>query len=301
MPADEISAGGRYNSTVQSILQRTQRAHTLAFAIGVGLSSESEMAQEQADFLQAQPSNPVAATTIPPQTATLSPADEATHNNEATAAVSTFVGWVQSNHPDLNITASNFRIDSRAVFERGLNVLAFADQQQGRVVVGRSFTLAVNADPAYALPMVIHEMRGHNEYGPYGQAGTEYGLELYDQAAALMPGYTQPTGAARTAEIDAYAYQETEIYSLLLEVPYFTPVSAAHQHLSSINFDPADAVSARIGVINDQWESRVARSLLRGLLLRFRLDPRLTPQAIQTFEAGIRANFTTAEANAILQ
>lgn len=320
VPASEIAVGGSYNTTVQSILQRVQRAGAISFAATQGIQSQSAMAQEQANFMHArnvaaaqasaapgvtlsqaqvaaQQSSQVASTSIAPQTATLSAIDEALHNANATAAVATFVIWVQSNHPGLNITASDFRVDSRAVFDRGQGVIAFADQ--GKVVVGRPFTLAVNANPAYALPTVIHELRGHEQYGPYGQPGSEYGLELYDLAAALMPGYTQPT--ARTAEIDAYAYQETEIYSLLLEVPYYTPVAPQHQQLSSINFDPAPAVSARIGIIKNQWEPRVARSLLRGLVLRFRLDPRLTPPARQVFEQGIRNNFTPAEAAAILQ
>src|SRR5205085_4576514 len=96
------------------------------------------------------------------------------------------------------------------------------------VMVGRPFVRYVEANPAYALSTVFHELRGHPEYGTYGAAGTEYGLTLYDRAAARMPGYVRPTGAGRTSEIDAYAYPETEIYSLLREFTYFVPLAPAH-------------------------------------------------------------------------
>jgi hypothetical protein len=308
IPASEIAAGGPHNATVQSILQRVQRTGALSFAATQGLTSQAAMAQEQATFMRAnnaaaaqalvgpaaaptpaqvaaQQSTQVASTSIATQTAVLSAADEALWNTDATAAVTTFVTWVQANHAGLNITAADLRVDARAVFDRGQGVIAFSDA--GKAVVGRSFTLAVNANPAYALPTVVHELRGHQQYGPYAQPRSEFGLELYDQAAALMPGYTQPADTAadkpRTREIDAYGYQETEIYSLMLEVPHYTPNAPAHASLSSINYDPAPAISARIGLIKTQWEPRVAKSLLRGLVLRF------------------RNNFTAAEATVILQ
>lgn len=309
-----------YNTMIQRVLQRIQRTGARRFAAGLGLSSQTAMAQTQSAFMHAQntaaaaalhgPSptaaqvsaqqtTSVASTSIAPQTATLSVADENTQNAAATAARSTFVTWVQANHPDLNISKSDIRIDCRAIFNRGLSIIAFADA--GQAVVGPAFTRLVNANPAYALPTIIHELRGHEQYGPYAQPGTEYGLELYDQAAALMPGYTQPTGAGRTSEIDAYAYQETEIYSLMLEVPYYTPVTSAHSALASINYDPEPEISNRIGIIKTQFEPRVARSLLRGLVLRFRNDPRLSSQSVSAFERGIRGNYSASQASGILQ
>ena len=319
---DNISTADRttYNRIIQSVLQRIQRTAATGYAQGLGLSSQTAMAQEQATFMHtqntaaataafgpapsasqvaAQQANQVASTSIAPQTATLSAADEARLNAAATTAKTRFITWVQANHPDLNITAANILVDSRAVFDRGQGIIAFASG--GQAVVGESFTLAVNGNPAYALPTIVHELRGHPQYGPYGQPGTEYGLELYDQAAALMPGYTQPTGAGRTAELDAYAYQETEIYSLMLEVPYYTPVTAAHSSLGSINYDPVPEISNRIGIIVSQYEARVAQSLVRGLVLRFRSDPRLDPRSVAAFEQGVRNNFNASQASGILQ
>lgn len=300
-------------------LQQIQRTGARTFATGQGMASQAEMAQRQSSFMvaqntaaatavhgpaptaaqvSAQQSSTVASTSIAPQAAVLSPADEARQNADTTAAVATFITWVTTNHPTLHITAAQLRVDSRAVFDRGQNVVAFGEP--GRAVVGNPFALAVAANPAYALAVIVHELRGHPNYGAYSQTGTEFGLELYDQAAALMPGYTQPTGAGRRSEIDAYGYQETEIYSLMVSLPYYTPVSAAHSALSSVNFDPTPAISARIGLIKTQFEPSVAQSLLRGLVLRFRADTQLQPMSVAAFEQGIRNNFTPAEATAIL-
>lgn len=319
---DNISTADRssYNRIIQRVLQRIQRTAATTYAAGLGLPSQTDMAREQATFMHtqntaaaaavygpspsasqvaAQQANQVASTSIAPQTATLSPADEARLNTAATAAKNTFITWVQANHPDLNIRATDILVDSRAVFERGQGIIAFASG--GQAVVGEAFTLAVNGNPAYALPTIVHELRGHPQYGPYGQPGTEFGLELYDQAAALMPGYAQPTGAGRTEELDAYAYQETEIYSLMLEVPYYTPVTSAHSSLASINYDPVPEISNRIGIIISQYESRVAQSLIRGLVRRFRSDPRLDPRSLAAFEQGVRNNFSASDASGILQ
>lgn len=309
-----------YNTIIQKVLQRVQRTGARRFAAGLGLSSQAAMAQTQSAFMHAQntaaataaygpaptaaqvsaqQTASVASTSIAPQTATLSVADENSQNTAATAARATFITWARANHPDLNLRRSDIRIDSRAIFNRGLGIIAFADA--GKAVVGPTFTRLVNANPAYALPTIIHELRGHVQYGPYAQPGSEYGLELYDQAAALMPGYTQPTGAGRTSEIDAYAYQETEIYSLMLEVPYYTPVTPAHSALAGINYDPVPEISNRIGIIKTQFEPRVARSLLRGLVLRFRADPRLSSRSVDAFEQGIRSNYSPSQASGILQ
>jgi len=177
--------------------------------------------------------------------------------------------------------------------------VAYGDRIGGRnvCVVGRPFVRLVDANPAYVMSTVVHELHGHPEYGTYGASGTEYGLELYDRAAALMPGYTQPTGPGRTSEIDAYAYQETEIYSLLRSLSYHTAPSAAHASVQQFSVDPASTVSARIGIIKQQWTPVVAQALLRGLYQRLRHDPRITTAALNAFRQGIRNNFTGAEAS----
>lgn len=310
-----------FNTVIQRILQRIQRTGVVRFAQRFGLKSQAELATVQSRFMvaqntatatatfgptpttaqvSAQQTNTVASTSIAPTARVLSPADEATQTVSTTAAVASFITWATANHPALHLTAANLRVDVRGVFNRGENVVAFG--QAGKAVIGNPFAIAVAANPAYVLAVIIHELHGHPQYGPYGQPGVELGLELYDQAAAIMPGYVQPAAgtADRRSEIDAYGYQETEIYSLMISLPFYTPVTAADAALSSVNFDPGNAIVARIGLIKTQFEDRVARSLLRGLVLRFRADPRIDHTAVAVFEGGIRHHYSTKQAGVIL-
>lgn len=199
-------------------------------------------------------------------------------------------------------------MDVPGIESRGAGVGAYGQVVGGRhvAVVGRTFTRYSQRNPAYALSTVVHELHGHPEYGPYGAAGTELGLTIYDDAATRMPGYTRPAGGtpARTSELDAYAYQETEIYSALRALPYHTSPSAADLAHVSDGFNPEGQVPMHVRHMKDQWEPRIAQALLHGLYRRFVLDPRITPAALHLFERSVRAVYTGAEAataTAILQ
>jgi hypothetical protein len=287
-----------------------------------GLADEGQMAQAQADFMRARnqaaaqalnPAGPppdtahvaaqqqsqVAATSIAPSTSTLSPAEVASWTTRANAAVTTMVSYAAANRPELHLAEADFHVDVEGIENRGVGVIAYGSEFGGRhvVVVGRPFVRYVDANPAYALDTVVHELHGHPEYGPYGSPGTEYGLKLYDLAAARMPGYTQPAAGTpgRNSELDAYAYQETEIYSLLRQYPYNVPLAPADSALAASHPDPEAWVRARIGLIKQQWEPRLAQALLHGLYRRLRLDPRITADALHAFERGVRANYTGPE------
>jgi hypothetical protein len=239
--------------------------------------------------VSAQQSRQVARTSIAPSSSVLTAPQVLAATTAATAAVASVVSYAAVKHPSLALVAADFHVDVVGLENRGAGVIAYGDTVGGRrvAVVGRTFTRFVQADPAYALSVVVHELRGHPEYGPYGQPGSEYGLELYDRAARLMPGYTQPTGAGRTSEIDAYAYQETEIYSLLRSLPFHTPLAAKDAALQAAYVDPEPTVVDRLRRIKSQWEARVAKALLRGMYERFRLDPRLTPAALAAFRRSV--------------
>jgi len=323
------AASGAYNDLVQDILRRAQRAGAFESARASGLADEAAMAQTQADFMRArneaaaraaqpalapppttaqvaaQQQTQVAQTSIAPSTSTLSPAEVASWTARANTAVAAVVSYARAHHPELSLTAADFYVDIVGIENRGQGVIAYGSVVGGRnvAVVGRTFVRYVDANPAYAMSVVVHELRGHPEYGPYGQPGTEYGLTLYDQAAARMPGYTRPVndpavqGDLRDQEIDAYAYQETEIYSLLRSLPYHATLAAADSALQPNYVDPEPTVRGRIALIKQQWEPRIAKALLRGLYQRLRLDPRITPAALQAFERSVRANYTGAEAS----
>jgi hypothetical protein len=252
--------------------------------------------------VQAEQPAQVAATSIQPSTSVLTPPQVAAHTAAAATAVSAVVAYAAAHHPGLHLTAADFVVDVLGLENRGAGVIAYGDTVAGRrvAVVGRTFTRFAQANPAYVLSVVVHELRGHPEYGPYGTPGSEYGLELYDKAAATMPGYTRPTGAGRTSEIDAYGYQETEIYSLLRSLPYHTPLAAADAAMQPAYVDPEPTVVARLQIMKTQWEARVAKALVRGMYERFRLDPRLTPAALSAFRRSVTSVFG-ADAKDILK
>jgi hypothetical protein len=325
LPANSTQAGGTYETQARDLLQRIQRTGARAEAKAQGLANENAMAQAQATEMiarnkaaasaalggatpttaqvAAQQATQAAQQSIPAQTATMSAAQETAFNNTLNnTSIPDFVKWVTANHPTLGLTAAHLRADARAIFDRGQNIIAFADGTNLRAVVGEEFIKMVAADPAYALGTVVHEVWGHNTYegqGKYGTRGAAYGLDIYDKAAAKMPGYTRPTGAGRTSEIDNYGYQETEMYSLMREIEYYTPNAPAHSAITS-NYDPEPAIQDRIQMISDGLEAKVARSLLRGLYLRFLADPTVSAKAMHAFRRGVNAVFSATDATAIL-
>ena len=170
-----------------------------------------------------------------------------------------------------------------------------------QLVFGYGFVETAEADPAYVMSVVVHELFGHPEYGAYT---AEYHLKLYDEAAGKMSGYTQPTGEERGKEIDNFAYQGTEIYSLLRSLPYHTSISEQdkekHKGKRLVSVDPKETVRYRIGLIKNNWDPKLAPALVRGLYMRFSLDPRIKPVALDAFKDGVRTVFNK-EAKEILK
>ncbi len=314
-------AGGDYNDVVQDILRRVQRAGALESAKSSGLADESAMVHAQGTFMEAknraasqaalpvgvapttaqvaaQQSSQVAQGSIAPSTSTLTPAQVTAWTTRANTAITTVVAYAMGHFPGLGLTAADFKVDIVGVENRGAGVIAYGDKVGGRRVatVGRTFVRFAEKDPAYAMSAVYHELHGHPEYGPYGQPGTEYGLELYDKAAALMPGYVQPSGQGRTSELDNFAYQETEIYSLLRSIPYHKNLAPADAAMQPSYVDPEPTVKDRISEIKKAWEPKVAKALLRGLYMRLRNDPTISKAELAAFERGVNANFTGADA-----
>jgi len=217
------------------------------------------------------------------------------------AAIKKMVAHAAAKAPKLKLTESDFDLDFSAVDARGQTVLAMGGSKGGKrvAVVGFDFVTTVESDPAYALSTVVHEISGHPQYGPYG---TEYHLALYDSAtkkAGFRPKI--PGSDARREEIDAYAYQETEIYSNMRELPFFTEVRAADlkkdPRLKNLNPDPAGLIADHIGLIKDQWSgSGLDVAMLRGIWSRYSLDPRIDPKALKAFKEGLKANkYTDAQ------
>jgi hypothetical protein len=137
--------------------------------------------------------------------------------------------------------------------------------------------------------VVVHEVFGHPEYGPYGN---EYHLSLYDKAAAKVAGYTKPAAgsADRTTELDAYAYQETEIYAVLRSMSYRTAPTKAHA-AQVPDLDTQGLVDWHVDLMKQQWSPKLIVAILRGLRKRLAVDPRITPEARKVFDKAITKNF----------
>jgi hypothetical protein len=249
--------------------------------------------------IEAQRKKQVEETSIAPPKASgwdaLPAADKASWTTRGNAAIAKVVTHAAAKHPELGITAAKFRLAFKDVEARGANVVAFGEPDGAggtRAAVGFSFTTAVERDPAYVMDVVVHEVYGHPEYGRYG---AEYHLKLYDLAAAKTPGYVKPAAgtAARTTEIDAYAYQETEIYAVLRSMPYRTaPKPADVAAVPAL--DTQRLVTWHVGLMKKQWAATLIVAILRGLRMRLVIDPRITGAALGVFDNAVLASFDAA-------
>jgi hypothetical protein len=231
----------------------------------------------------------VAATSIPKAAATwwgsLSAADRASWTTRGNAAIDAVVKHATAKHPELGITKANFNLDFPGTEARGARVVAAGSP----AMVGQAFVIAVELNPAYVMDVVVHEVFGHPEYGSYG---TEYHLSLYDLASTKIPGYVKPVAGSgeRTTELDAYAYQETEIYAVLRSMAYRTAPTKADAPKVP-NLDTQALVTWHVGLMKKQWAPTLIVAILRGLRKRLLIDPRITGPALTVFDTAVEVNF----------
>ncbi|HTV20938.1 MAG TPA: DUF4157 domain-containing protein [Polyangiaceae bacterium] len=241
----------------------------------------------------------LAKTSIPPSTtswwAGLSGKDQADWIKRGNAAIAAVVAHAKAHHPELGLSAANFNLDFPGVEARGAGVVAAGNPAQ----VGKDFVTSVELNPAYVMDVVVHEVFGHPEYGPYGN---EYHLSLYDKAAAKVSGYTKPASGSdeRTTELDAYAYQETEIYAVLRSMSYRTAPTKAHA-AQVPDLDTQGLVDWHVELMKQQWSPKLIVAILRGLRKRLMIDPRITPAARKVFDKAVRKNFGAKTAAAVLK
>jgi Domain of unknown function (DUF4157) len=229
----------------------------------------------------------------------LSPAQKIAWTNRGNAAIAKVVTLAGAKYPELGTTAANFNLDFEETEKRGGNVVAAGSP----ALVGKTFVETAELNPAYVIDVVVHEVFGHPEYGPYG---TEYHLALYDKAATKIPGYvapdtSKPAGIVeRRLELDSYAYQETEIYAVLRSMPFRTAPSAAD--VANVpNLDTQDLVTSHVKSMKKQWSPKLIVAIMRGLLKRLLIDPRIGAPAINVFLTAVTTNFDAATAAAIFK
>jgi hypothetical protein len=220
----------------------------------------------------------------PPPPPPMTDAEKASWHARGVAAVDKVVEYAKKHHPELGITKANFEIAFDKVQARGANVVAAGSPAQ----IGFAFVTAVEADPAYVMDVVVHEVFGHPGYGTYG---SEYHMALYDRAMQSMPGYKKPAegSTARRTELDAYAYQETEIYAVLRGSPYRTaPKPADVAKVPPL--DPKGLVTWHLNLMDDTWAPILLVPIVRGLRKRLVVDPRITKGALAIFDDSLKAS-----------
>ena len=328
----DTEAGGKFQHEVRDLLEHLQRAGAQIDAAAQGLKSENAMAKADADFMTGRDTATAKASLPPGKTPTkddldnahranvmgkpaagvnsgagtkpaLTPEREKAINNTLnTKSIPKFVTWAKDNHGNLGIKKENLLADARAVFDAGPQTIAFAKSGELVGVVGEMFMDMVARDPAYAMPTLMHEVWGHHTYDgmdAIDKPGRWYGLDLYDKAAKKM-GYQNRGDADRRDEQQAYSYPETEIYSLMREVPYYKPNKKEDEKaLGTINYDPMRQVKRELTQMKSSFEPRVARAQVRGLHLRLVNDPTIDGPALDGFRGCVRTIFP-ADAKAIL-
>jgi Domain of unknown function (DUF4157) len=218
---------------------------------------------------------------------------------KANQAISTIVAHAATAFPALKLSASDFKHGFHEIDKNSPGALAQAARAAGggRVVeIGFEFVEIVQVNPAYALSTVVHEMRGHVEFDSPGATRT-WQMELYQNAGAKIPGYVPNP----TAEATSFGYHESEIYSYLRELPYWTPTAAKDKKFAHLNPDPRELMLTQLKEIASEWEPTLLVALLRGLYKRFVLDPRLEASALTAFKNAIKATMSASDAAQILK
>jgi hypothetical protein len=275
--------------------------------------TDAELAALQAKFLEAE----AAKKTKPPKgwggvaaSATryeaLSDASKKAWDKRGKDAITKMAAWCAANKPDLGITESTFELEYSKVDQSSLGAIATVGSKEGKTVqVGFEFVLAVEMDERYALSTVIHELSGHVSYDPTGHMSYEQGL--YQQSAKKAK-----KGTVKDMKGDeTYAYWPSEIYSLLKELDYFTPVTATDAAkpvtlpdgttttMDAINYDPRGAIEGLLRRMQARWDAGVIEGLLRGFYMRLWNDPTTYYQTTTEFTALVEKVFGATVAASI--
>ena len=249
--------------------------------------TDAQLADLQAAFLEAEAAKKKKAPkgwggVAPSKTryAALGKAEKAAWDKRGKDAIKKMAAWCAANKPDLGIKESTFELDFSGVDQASLGAIATVGSKEGKTVqVGFEFVLAVEMDERYALSTVIHELSGHVSYDPTGWRSYQQGL--YQEAAKK----TKKGTVKDKVGDETYAYWPSEIYSLLKELDYFTPVTTTdaakkvtlpdgtETTMDAINYDPRGAIQGLLEKMKERWDATVVEGLLRGFYMRLWNDP----------------------------
>lgn len=220
----------------------------------------------------------------------LTPAQRTAWDKKAADAITAMVAYAAAHHPEVKLTAANLVWDPDAIDKNAPGALG-QGRGPGTASVGFEFVDVTKVDPAYAMSTVVHELFGHPEFDD----PTNYHLSIFKLAGPKIPGYTSDPDA----ESASYGYHESEIYSLMRELPYWTQVSAKDKKWASVNYDPREGIGWQLDAIKGEWEPAIAAALVRGLYKRFALDPRIQPMALTAFYEVIKKKFPAEHASIV--
>jgi hypothetical protein len=229
------------------------------------------------------------------QWAGFSPTQRQSWLDRADRAIDVFIAWAKVNHPELNIKDGEI-IEALEECERE-NAVAYVNST-GNCYISMEVVVAIERDPAYALSTIQHELRGHPEF----DTGFNVGMELYDAAAAEMPGYTQPANNSdeRYAEWSRYEYYGSEIGALMREEAFWHysrdidgDGNIADNELNPLG-NPIGLLDMLLDDMKTNWEPAILQAYVTSMAKRFKADPRITDNALQSFEAACVQNLGIA-------
>jgi hypothetical protein len=220
--------------------------------------------------------SPITATVTNPWDAL--PADQqASWNARAAAVIAKIVDACQRMAPELHITAANLKWNPHEVAAKGTNVYAFSGDP---ISFGMRFVETAEADAEYVVSTVVHEIAGHPDFGP---RTSSYEAQIYAEAHVQEPTLGSPWDTRQ--EVTTYGYIGTEIYAALREVPHHKALSKddAAKGLTR-GIDPSANIDNKIWLVKEKYAPAMAAAIVQGLYERFRIDPRISQDALALFE-----------------
>jgi hypothetical protein len=215
------------------------------------------------------------------------PGEQNKWNSRAAAVITKVVDACTKRVPELGIGPANLKWAPREVAQAGSNAFAFSGDP---ISFGMRFVETAEANPDYVVRVVVHEIAGHPEFGSRFKS---YEAQIYAEAHTQVPSLGSPWDTQE--EKDTFAYIGTETYAALREVPYETPLSATHAAKGLITaIEPAKNIDNKIGLIKSKYARGIAEAVLQGLYERFRIDPRISPDALALFEEVAEKHFPKA-------
>ncbi len=214
----------------------------------------------------------------------LDPTVQAKWNARAAVVILNVARACTKQAPELGITTANLKFAPREVAAAGSNVYAFSGNP---ISFGMGFVEAAEADPEYAIRTVVHEIAGHPEFGDRFKS-TE--AMIYAEAHKAEPSLGSPWDTEE--EENTFGYIGTEIYAALREYPHEKPITAADKSKGILGaIEPEANIDNKLGLVKVKYAPGVGEAIVQGLYERFRIDPRVSPKALQLFEKLVHKHF----------